>query len=240
MAGVAVRIGHIKRGVRRDMTTIVKVCGLTGIDDARAALKASADWIGLNLVAGPRKLEIDAAIEIASQLPDVSRVVALVPVTDDDIFVETLRRLSDAGVRRLQLYGDVSTDTFSDLRDRGFSTLAVLRAKDRSSLEDFSTFLAACGQVGPDYVVVDAFDASSLGGTGQRADWAMIHGAQRDGVLAGWPPMILAGGLTPENVAQAIETVSPFGVDVSSGVESSVGKKDQAKVESFITAAKGA
>lgn len=221
------------------MATLVKVCGLTDAASALAAVGAGADWVGLNLVAGPRKLELDAAIEIASQLSDVSCAVALVPVSKEPTYAEMLQRLGEVGVRKLQLYGDVSPGTFADLRDAGLETLAVLRAKERLSLEDFSTFLSACGDAGPDYVVLDAYDADSLGGTGQRADWEMIREAQREGVLAGWPPIILAGGLTPENVAQAIKTVSPFGVDVSSGVEESPGKKDRAKVEAFAVAAKG-
>ncbi len=220
------------------MKTIVKVCGLTEASDSVAALDAAADWIGLNLVGGPRKLDLNGAIEIASQLPDVSCVVALVPVNADPAFAEMLKQLSNAGIRKLQLYGDVNPGTFSDLRSAGFETLAVLRAKDRESLEDFSAFLAACGDALPDCVVIDGYDASSLGGTGRRADWAMIREAKAEGILAGWPPIILAGGLTPENVAEAIQTVSPAGVDVSSGVEAAIGKKDPAKVAAFVAAAK--
>jgi len=221
------------------MAAIVKICGLTDLADARMAVEAGADWIGLNLVAGPRKLKLEEALEIASQLSDASCAVALVPVTNDPSFAEMLRRLGDVGALKLQLYGDVTPGTFAELRSAGFETLAVLRAKDRGSLEDFSTFLTACGNAGPDYVVVDAYEVSSLGGTGRRADWEMIRKAREEGVLAGWPPIILAGGLTCENVARAIGAVSPYGVDVSSGVEGSPRKKDRGKVAAFVTAAKG-
>lgn len=222
------------------MATTVKVCGITCLGDARTAIEAGADWIGLNLVAGPRLLDVEGAIEIASRLPDVSSAVALVPVTNDHVFAQILRRIGDAGIEKLQLYGDVTTGTYADLRDAGFQTLAVLRVKDRASLDDFSTFLSACGGDHPDFAVLDGFDSSALGGTGQRADWGMIRDARDEGVLAGWPPIILAGGLTPENVAEAIRVLSPSGVDVASGVETSPGEKDRASIEAFVRAAKGA
>lgn len=220
------------------MTTMVKVCGLTTLDDARAALDAGADLIGLNLVAGPRILDLDVALEIASQLPDVSRVVALVPVTSDTAYAVIVRRLRGAGVRKLQLYGDATPGTFADLRNAGVEALAVLRAQHRASLDEFSALLSACGDAGPNYVVLDAYRPKALGGTGRRADWDMIAEAQAAGVLADWPPVILAGGLTTENVAPAIVAVAPFGVDVSSGVEASPGRKDLAKVGAFVAAAK--
>jgi len=222
------------------MATLVKVCGLTNVPDACAAARSGADWIGLNLVEGPRLIDLDLAVEIATQLPDVSCCVALVAVSVAPAFQQTLRRLGRADIRRLQLYGDVKPETFSDLRGAGFETLAVLRAQSRSSLDDFSMFLNACGTVGPDYVVIDAYDEDSLGGSGRRADWEMIESAKRTGRFDTWPAIILAGGLTPDNVAEAIEVVSPFGVDVSSGVEASAGIKDHAKVEAFVANAKGA
>ena len=111
------------------MATLVKICGITKFEDARAALELGADWIGLNLVAGPRKLDVDVAVEIASQLPDVSCAVALVPVTNTPAFGELIGKLASAGVKRLQLYGDAMPTTIADLRGAGFGTIAVLRVK---------------------------------------------------------------------------------------------------------------
>ena len=107
------------------------------------------------------------------------------------------------------------------------------------NVSSLSDHLAACQQAGagPDAVLLDTYDKNTFGGTGQRLDWNMVR-KERDKLMG--LPLILAGGLTPENVAEAIVTARPDAVDVSSGVESSPGRKDPAKIRAFVAAAKKA
>jgi len=223
---------------------IVKICGITDVDDARHALDCGADWIGLNLVSGPRKIELAAAVAIAGQLPNPSRAVVLTASPfqgggrgkgQDD---RTLTALHNAGITRLQLYGAVTNEVLGVLRERGFETILVQPVSDERSLAALDEFLAKCGGARPDYVLFDAAGGDRQGGTGRRANWSALAAAYAAGRYAGWPPVILAGGLTPGNVVQAVRTVHPAGVDVSSGVELAPGRKDHTKVRAFVSAAR--
>lgn len=263
---------------------IIKFCGITNIEDARAALQAGADWIGLNLVAGPRRIEFDTVRALVTQLPAVDRVVALVTLhggPDAPEFAPTsdatLNELHALGVRRLQLYGPVAPADLVRLGDRGFETILVHHVADAQSLRSLDAKLIECaeacddarpgsagaasspcvrpaegdhegtGQAQPDYLLFDAADARGLGGTGRLANWQAIVDAQEltskgaEGNLrVPWPPFLLAGGLNPDNVAEAIRTVRPFGVDVSSGIESSPGRKDAQTMHRFVAHARAA
>ncbi len=255
---------------------IVKICGITTVEDARYALGCGADWIGLNLVAGPRRIEISAAVSIAAQLPDPSRAVALTAFPGATPYNPPLRRgeanslpadletLRRAGVLRLQVYGAVTAEVLGDLNGRGFETILVHPLADEASFDALENFLARCGDRRPDYVLFDApsFEPqaeargssaesqalrspresgtiSPLGGTGRRANWMALADAYTAGRYAAWPPILLAGGLTPHNVGEAIRVTHPVGVDVSSGVEMSPGRKDPEKVTAFVRAARG-
>jgi len=243
---------------------IVKICGITTLVDARMALDAGADWIGLNLVSGPRRLELPSVLTILNGLSDRSSVVGLVALHDgvpEDSIAAALR---DHGVRRLQLYGQVTPQALDSLQLAGFETIFVQPVVDEHSLEALEAFLAMCGEGRPEYVLLDsAVETSYLGptradpslhrsramelkgvgpaagGTGRQANWNAIEKARSHGRFAHWPPIILAGGLTPDNVAEAISRITPTGVDVSSGVESAPGRKDQRKIGAFLTAVRG-
>lgn len=218
---------------------IVKICGITNADDARLALEAGADWIGLNLVAGPRRITIEIATEIAASIDAPASAVALVLLDDNRLDATTAGELTAAGIRRLQLYGDVSPESVRTLADRGFESIAVFHVAGSASIDKINDFLENCGAAPPAYVLLDAAVPGQLGGTGRQADWNAIATARAEGRLDRWPPIILAGGLTPENVAEAISRIAPHGIDASSGVESAPGRKDQAKLQSLIAAAKG-
>lgn len=218
---------------------IVKICGITNADDARLALAAGADWIGLNLVVGPRRIPIETASEIAASVDAPASVVALVLLDDDRLEATIADELTAAGIRRLQLYGHVSPESVQALTARGFESIAVFHVAGSASIDRINDFLEKCGTAPPAYLLLDAAVPGQLGGTGRQADWNTIATAQAEGRLDRWPPTILAGGLTPENVAQAIRLIAPYGIDASSGVESAPGRKDQAKLQSLIAAAKG-
>lgn len=217
---------------------IVKICGVTTVDDARAALAAGADWIGLNLVAGPRRIDPDTAAHILSRLDDPGRAVGLVALAQGSSVPPMAATLLDHGVRRLQLYGEVTPEAVGRCRAGGFETIVAWPVEDEASLTLLDEFLGACLDARPSFVLFDAATWDRLGGTGQPANWAVIAGARQAGRFAAWPPVLLAGGLTPDNVADAVAAVLPVGVDVSSGVESQPGSKDPAKVKAFIAAAR--
>lgn len=225
---------------------LIKVCGTTTPEDARAALDAGADWVGLNFVAGPRKIDLDRAAEIRAAVDDPDSLVALVhvPVPQDAPWQALLDRLRTWGVRRLQLYGQYDQGMVGQMFAEGFEWFMVRPVGSAADLAQLPVELARFAGVGPSMIVVDAgrlADGSGpLGGTGRRADWdsleAFLHSA--DGTTC--PPLLLAGGLNPENVADAIHRLRPQGVDVSSGVELRPGVKDIAAVRRFVERARAA
>ena len=217
---------------------LVKICGITNIDDARFALKAGADWIGLNLVAGPRKIDPAAAEQIVTQLDDPSRAVALVQASNGRVADELLAKFRSMGLRRLQVYGDRIPEAVRFLVNEGFESIVVQSVADEASLASLDGLLAACGDNRPDYVIFDAAAPGQLGGSGRQANWEVVAAARANGRYSDWPPVLLAGGLTPGNVSEAIRKLAPAGVDVSSGVESSLGRKSSTKVKAFVIAAR--
>ena len=218
---------------------IVKICGITTLEDARCALDAGADWIGLNLVSGPRRIELPAALTILNGLSDPSHVVGLVTLQNGVLEDSIAAALWDHGVRRLQLYGQVTPQALDSFQQAGFETILVQPVVDEQSLEALDAFLTVCGDARPDYVLFDAAAHGQPGGTGQRANWDSIAQARTKNRDTHWPPFILAGGLNAANVAEAISRTTPAGVDVSSGVESAPGRKDPRKVEEFINTVRG-
>ena len=202
----------------------VKICGITSVDDAKVAVAAGADALGFVMYRkSPRFVEPAVVKAIVAGLPPF-----VLPV---GVFVnEELDRvrglMDDCGLALAQLHGD---ETAQYCQDLGRPVIKALRLKDRG------TFLALAefhGRANVRGFLIDAFSNQAYGGTGQTVDWTLAQEAARS------TPIVLAGGLTPSNVAEAITQVRPYGVDVSSGVELSPGKKDHAKVKAFIAAAR--
>jgi len=219
---------------------LVKICGITNEGDARAAVRAGADWIGINLVGGPRRVDLPRAKAILSAIPGSAHAVVLVRI-ESSLPDRMLAELHAAGASRVQLYGKVGPDLVAELHTAGWSVLTVHHITDAGSLRAVDEFACACKKgAGPDYLLLDAKAPGKLGGTGLAVDWEVLARERETGRFDGWPPIILAGGLNPENVALAVGLVQPVVVDVSSGVESAPGKKDAARMREFVAAAKGA
>ncbi len=219
---------------------LIKICGLTTVEDAKLARQAGADWLGLNLFAGPRRIDMRRLRQIIDHLDDPAPVVALVGIDGDGGYPAVLAELRESGVRHLQVYGNLSADHLRRLREDQFEVVLPWPVADRASLRDLDALLRSCGDAAPSYVLLDAHDPDRLGGTGQRADWEAIRDARGSEGFGGQAKIIVAGGLTPLNVAQAVRMLAPDGVDVASGVESSPGHKDVDKMAAFIAAARNA
>ncbi len=197
--------------------TIVKVCGLTRLEDARLALDAGADWLGFVLWNGsPRRVDPLRAAEIIAALNGVVTVAVMVAPTPDEA-AAMARRI---GATRVQLH---QVDPLSWPTDFSFPVTFAIPVSDDGALG------RALPPAGP-LVMLDAADELRVGGTGQRIPWdsARVVAATRD--------VLLAGGLDGESVRGALEQVAPFGVDASSRLESSPGIKDPDKVRRFVAA----
>jgi phosphoribosylanthranilate isomerase len=209
----------------------IKICGLTSAEDAALVAAAGADAVGLNFYPqSPRFLAPPAAERIVEALPrGVVKVGLFVNAAADEI-CRTFDRL---GLDLVQLHGDEPPGLLAQLGDR-----PVMRAfrVGPDGLAPVERYLAECGRLGclPRLVLVDAHVRGLYGGSGKLADWDAIRHYPADGSL---PPLVLAGGLSPENVGEAVRTVHPAGVDTASGVESSPGRKDPALVRRFVAAA---
>jgi phosphoribosylanthranilate isomerase len=200
----------------------VKICGITSIDDARLAVELGAWAIGFVFwPSSPRFIEPSLAREIVERLPAV--------VTAVGVFVnQPAEHVEDVSSRvrlgAVQLHGDESPRYAHSLSRRVIKAFAVDEAVDPSSL----------GAWGDTTILLDASDSERRGGTGRTIDWqAAAH-------IARARPIVLAGGMRPDNVAEAVRTVRPAAVDVSSGVERSPGRKDAALMEALFAALAGA
>jgi phosphoribosylanthranilate isomerase len=216
----------------------IKICGITSIQDAQAAAEAGADAVGLNFVAGPRQIDLERAEQILKHLPPLLTPVALIDVSGGRIPDSFLELLGCFWVSHIQMYGQVSPDAVLRLRSEGFRPVLVQHVQAGEFPGATQGFLDRCAAAGPAAILLDAYDDTRLGGTGQAVDWDRIAEARRSGGLDGWPPILLAGGLTPDNVAAAVSVVRPWGVDVSSGVEDSPGHKSAAKMRAFVQSAR--
>ncbi len=212
----------------------IKICGITREDDARVTAQAGADAVGLNFYAkSPRFVELDQARRIVAALPtSVTKVGVFVNAPPDEV----ASTFDELGLDYVQLHGDEPAEMLADLGSR-----PVIRAFrfGPAEMEPVNCFLDQCRQIGclPAAVLIDAFQPGQYGGTGQVADWHAVAGwhQQKTGVC-----LILAGGLTPSNVTQAIAAARPMAVDTASGVEWSPGQKDEGLVREFVIAAQAA
>jgi phosphoribosylanthranilate isomerase len=202
--------------------TKVKICGITNLQDALFAAEAGADALGFVFYArSPRYIVPDRAREIVLRL---SPFVAKVGVFVNEELDRVREVMAYCHLDYAQLHGDETPEQVAALAPRAIKAVRVRSAAD---VEQLSAYQAAA-------YLLDAYHPTKPGGTGETWDWELAATAKRYG------PVILAGGLTPENVGDAIEQVHPYAVDVSSGVEAAPGIKDRQKVQRFIMAAKGA
>lgn len=201
--------------------------------------QAGADYIGINLVAGPRRVTLETAERIVADArsPAKGQAGAVALLEARDAVDSTLGRLKAAGFACVQLYGEVTVEVARRVRGAGLAPWLVVHVGSSEDAERATLNLQDMRADEIDLLVVDANAGGVLGGTGQRADWKAIQG---EAMRSNWPPIMLAGGLRPENVADAIRAVTPFAVDVSSGVEKNPGLKDQTRVENFIRAVRSA
>jgi len=206
------------------MSVKVKICGITSLADAKAAVEAGADALGFNFYPkSPRFIELPKAASIIREMPPFVSIVGLFV---EPQVADIQRAVLKARLDQLQLHGDVD-DSLLDLfpRDKVILACAI---KDARSLKALAVRRAGA-------FLLDAYKPGLHGGTGQSFRWDLALRAQSLG-----RPIILAGGLTPANVAEAIRSAKPWAVDVASGVELSPGKKDAKLMREFVLAAKAA
>lgn len=200
----------------------VKICGITNVGDALAAVEAGADALGFVFAeegrARNRYIDLSAAALIVRELPPWVSTVG-VCVNDSS---ETLRRYLDV-VDFVQLHGEESVDVCATVADRAIKVFRVGPAFDVATM---------CAYPARAYLL-DTYSTNARGGTGESFDWDVA----RQAVALG-RPIVLAGGLTPENVGAAVAHAKPFAVDTSGGVEASPGKKDHERIRTFIRRAK--
>lgn len=225
----------------------VKICGITTQEDATAAANAGADWLGFilypkspryvtpaqvrSIIAHLRSQEAATAARNPTETPQ-PRSVRFVGVFVNESVERMASILADAQLDYAQLHGDEGVDVLQQLAGRAYKAIRPVNLDDALRLAER---FAPLGMSSGPQLLIDAFDPLAYGGTGQRADW---HAAAQ--LARQVPRLLLAGGLTPENVTAAIETVRPWGVDVSSGVETAPGRKDHARLRLLIEKAKGA
>lgn len=196
----------------------VKICGITNLEDALMAVEAGADALGFVFFQGsPRNISPEQAAIIIRRLPPFVQTVGLF-VNEEPAKVNTIA--DQCGLDLVQLHGEESPDYCVAVKRR---IIKAFRVKDATSLDAMANYRVAAS-------LLDAWSPAAHGGTGTVFNWEIAARAATSHCI------ILAGGLTPENVAEAIATVKPYAVDVSSGVESAPGKKDAGLVSRFIKA----
>lgn len=206
----------------------VKICGLTNLEDAVAAIEAGADMLGFNFYPGsPRYIDPDRCAEITAAL-SAQQVAALTVGVFVNASAETVANtLQKGGLDLAQLHGDETPAILEQLQGRAFK---AIRPQTLITADMEVRRYARLGPKEGPALLVDAFKAEQYGGTGSVGDWSLAR------TLAAEVPILLAGGLTPDNVTAALAQVRPWGVDVASGVESRPGLKDHDKLKRFVRA----
>ncbi len=197
----------------------VKICGITNLEDAQAAIEYGADALGFVFAQSPRQVTPQQVYHIVALLPPF---IAKVGVFVDSELGAVQETISACGLDLAQLHGSESPQYCQALFP---GVIKSFRVKDREFLSLLPQYKALA-------YLLDSYDVHQGGGTGYSFDWDIAREAKRYG------PIVLAGGLTPENVRRAMNIVQPYAVDVSSGVEAKPGKKDFVKLAAFIKAVK--
>lgn len=206
------------------MRTRIKICGLTRPEDAAAAVAAGADALGVVLAPSKRQVTLAQAAAVFADIPPlVARVGVFVDARADDVW-EAVARL---GLTAVQFHGDEAPETCETAPVPVIKAIRVGRDFDPTDLERYRGVVSA--------FLLDAYVVGEQGGTGQAFGWRDVAGR-----LPAWAPVLLAGGLGADNVAEAIGVLRPYAVDVSSGVESAPGVKDHGLIERFTAAVRAA
>jgi phosphoribosylanthranilate isomerase len=212
----------------------VKICGNTSLADTLFAVEAGANAVGFVFAPSPRQV---TASQVATITPNLPSNIEKVGVFVDAHFEDLAQTVRADGLTGVQLHSDASSELPAKLREEFGPNLRIIRVVHFAN--DAKEQLAAlAADPNTDAVLVDSRSATAVGGTGIAFDWQAAKAALFAGVHE--KKMIAAGGLKPENVAQAVATLAPWGVDVSSGVESAPGRKDRAKVLAFVVNARTA
>jgi len=218
--------------------TIIKICGIKTLKDALAAIEAGADYLGFNFYPkSVRFIKKETCAEIASILKQKHPRIKLVGVFVNSSVEEVKAILETCHLDLAQLHGDETPEMLNSFNGKAFK---AIRLSASTSIDPFFKFIeksvsireSAIESVYSPALLVDAAVKGVYGGSGVTADWSAAA------ELAKKYPLLLAGGLTPENVADAVRQVSPWGVDTASGVESTPGEKDAAKMSAFVKAVK--
>ncbi|PKR88501.1 phosphoribosylanthranilate isomerase [Pleomorphomonas diazotrophica] len=207
----------------------VKICGLSTSESLEWALSAGADLVGfVHFPKSPRHISAEVAATLARQVGNRAKTVVLTVDADDDLLDHLVATIAPDAI---QLHGRESPERVADVRRR--LGRSVIKALGIGSAEDAAGARAYTSVA--DLLLYDAKppkDASRPGGLGVTFDWSLLAGAPT--------PFLLSGGLDPTNVEDAVRQVRPYGVDVSSGVESAPGRKDEARIRAFVAAARAA
>ena len=203
-----------------EMNVRVKICGITNSEDAHAAVEYGADALGFVFAKSPRQITKEQARDIIAELPPF---VSPVGVFADEK-ADMIKEICDfCGIQTVQLHGNEQPSYLKELE--GYKLIKAFRVKEEDDLKQLANYK-------PHAFLLDSYVKGVMGGTGVSFNWEIARQAHKYGTI------ILSGGLTPKNVKEAIQMVKPYAVDVSSGVESSPGKKDKSLVKRFIANAK--
>lgn len=217
------------------MTLWIKICGTTSLGDARLAIEAGADAVGFVFAPSPRRVTPE---QVAAIVPHLPASIAKIGVFVDATYEEIASAVQAGGLTGAQIHSEAGPELTAKLKQRFGAELRLLRvvhfgaeaAKQAETIDQDPNV---------DAVLIDSRTATAVGGTGIAFDWSAA-GSDLFQNSEARKYRVAAGGLTPENVAEAIATLQPWGVDVVSGVEAAPGRKDPAKVREFIANARGA
>lgn len=214
------------------MSAKVKICGITNKDDATWAINYGADYIGVNFYKeSPRHVSVATAVK---WLPSLPPFVPVIGVFVDETNETILKAVDHLNLKGVQLHGNESAEQVAALKNelagqgRSVMIIKAFRIADESNLAPIADYLPHV-----DHLLLDSRVEGQMGGTGERFSWDLAVKAKDMGKT-----IFLAGGLTPDNVKEAVKKVSPYAVDVASGVEKSPKRKDLDKMKNFITTAK--
>jgi phosphoribosylanthranilate isomerase len=203
----------------------VKICGITNWTDARRAVEAGAQFLGFNFYRpSPRYIQVAVARRIIRRLPDGIAAVGVFVNESEANMLAIARRV---GLDYLQLHGDEPPEQVARLK-REIAVIKAIRVRDSFRPKQLDSFRRASA------ILLDGFDAYRHGGTGKKFNWRLARG------LNGSRRIFVAGGLTPENIAEAIRVARPYAVDVCSGIEARPGRKDPARMVALMWAVKAA